>query len=276
LKPEALRSDVSSDVLKPAEEPKIRTDPLIHRSDTTPRGNPIPAPSEIAERRELARDRKEKTTGLIPADFTQRESAALQPDFITPAAGGPAPAWKRLVGAVADSVTTIALALALALPVMTGGYVWALSQAGVVMDQGLPQLTTTPGHAAVGELITSLFHRGGLSRAGELAGKLMHADDQQPFLILFAASALGLLFAVVAVLIYLVGGTVVRGAPYWHRRLGIEIVEHRTGYQVTWTRGVLRWLVFALLWPLAPLALALDRRALHDVLAGCAVRSKRR
>ena len=104
----------------------------------------------------------------------------------------------------------------------------------------------------------------------------MRADDQQPFLTFFSASALGVLFMVVGIILHLIGATVVRGAPYWHRKLEIEIVEHRTGYQLTWGRAVARWLAFALLWPLAPLALGMGTRALHDKLTGCAVRIKRR
>lgn len=279
LKPDAFGSDVSSDVLKPNEQQKVSTAPLIHRSDTTPRGNPIPAPSEIAQER----PRKEKTTGLIPADFTPTESSrsatgALQPDFLAGVPGGPAPVWKRAFAGIADGVTAVLLMLVLGLPLIMGGYAWALSQAGVVMEAGLPQLTTQPdsSRTGVGAIIGSLFHSGGLTRASELTVRLMRADAQQPFLSLFAASALGVLFSVVGVIIHLIGSTVVRGAPFWHRRLGIEIVEHRTGYQLTWGRAVARWLAVAVLWPLAPIALALDRRSLHDFVSGCGVRRKRR
>jgi hypothetical protein len=271
-------SDVSSDVLKPNELPKVHTEPLIHRSDTTPRGNPIPAPAEFAVKRDPLRDHREKTTGLIPADFTARESAALQPDFVTPVQGGPAPGWKRVFAGVADSVTTLLLMALLGLPLIVGGYLWALDQFGVVMVDGLPRLSANAGAeaAGAGALIGALFHDGGLARAVTICSQLMRADDQQPFLTLFSASALGVLFAVVGVIIHLIGATVVRGAPFWHRLLEIEVVENRTGYHLTWSRAVARWLAFAVLWPLAPLALGLGKRALHDTLTGCAVRCRRR
>lgn len=275
LKPSLMASDVSSDVLKPNEQLKVQTAPLIHRSDTTPRGNPIPAPSEIANER--MRDRKEKTTGLIPNDFAPSESVALQPDFVTPSPGGPAPAWKRTFAGIADSITLVLLMAAVGLPLIVGGYAWALNQAGAVIENGLPQLTTNPGNsAAAWDLATSLFHTGGLSRGLDIAQRLMRADDQQPFLTLFVATALGLLFMLVTIIIHLIGATVVRGAPFWHRRLAIEIVEHRTGYHLTWGRAVARWMAWSVLWPLAPIALGLDKRSLHDVLTGCAVRGKRR
>jgi len=279
LKLDAFGSDVSSDVLKPNEQQKVPTAPLIHRSDTTPRGNPIPAPADVAQER----PRKDKTTGLIPADFTPSDSvasdtAALQPDFLNGMPGGPAPAWKRACAGIADGVTAVLLMLVLGLPLIVGGYVWSLSQAGVVMEDGLPQLTTHPDSngTSTGTVIGSLFHRGGLARASDLTVRLMRADAQQPFLTLFAAGALGVLFAVVGLIIHLIGATVVRGAPFWHRRLGIEIIEHRTGYHLTWGRAVVRWLAFAFLWPLAPIALSLDRRSPHDVISGCSVRRKRR
>lgn len=279
LRADAFASDVSSDALKPNEQPKVQTAALIHRGDTTPRGNPIPAPSEIANPRPPRPvKQKEKTTGWIPNDLAPNNTPALQPDFLTAVPGGPAPVGRRLIAGVADGVTTVLVMLVLGLPLMVGGYVWSLSQAGVVIDAGgLPQLSTHPDRQLTGSgaVIGSLFQPGGVVHAIGLAKSLMHADDQQPFLTLFAAGTLGVLFAVVGVIVHLIGDTVIRGAPYWHRRCGLEILEHRTGYQLTWGRAVARWLFFAVLWPLAPLTLALDQRALHDRISGCAVRRKR-
>jgi hypothetical protein len=264
-----VASDVSSDVLRPNEQPKIQTDVLIHNSDTTPRGNLIAPPTS------LERDRKEKTTGLVPADFKQVESA-LQPDFVAGTRGGKASAWRRGVAGAADSLTLVLVILLTGVPVLVAGYAWALVQAGAIIENGLPQLTNTAGPGADGIALTkSLLHVDAIPRAVELTGRMMRAADQQPFLSLFATSTLAMLFTVVCVILYLIGATVVRGAPYWHRRLGLEIVEHRTGYLLTWTRAVARWFLFLLLWPLAPIGLGLDRRSLHDVLSGCAVRSKR-
>jgi hypothetical protein len=276
FKPSAMGSDVSSDVLKPDEQIKVQTAPLIHRGDTTPRGNPIPAPSEFAKERP-PRDRKEKTTGLIPNDFTPTGGNALQPDFVSPSPGGPAPVWRRCFAGIADGITLVVLMAAVGLPLSAGGYGWALSQAGAVIENGLPQLTSNPGNAAATwDLITSLFHHGGIARGMDIAVRLMRADDQQPFLTLFVANALGVLFLLVTIITHLIGATVVRGAPFWHRRLAIEIVEHRTGYHLTWGRSVARWVVCGILWPLAPIALGWDKRSLHDVFTGCAVRAKRR
>ncbi len=279
FKPRSLgRSDASSDALKPNEQPKVQTGPLIHRGDTTPRGHPI-APPPVPPPQRKASDLMD-ATGLIPADLAPSDNVALQPDFVTAVPGGPAPAWKRAVAGIADGLTALALMALLSLPLLMGGYAWSLTQAGVVIDNGLPQLSATPGNpgatSATGkDVVRSLFRVGGLTRAGELTNKLMHAEAQQPFLTLFVASTLGVLFAMVGGIIYLIAATVVRGAPFWHRLLRLEIVEHPSGYQTTWGRAVARWFAFALLWPLAPLALGLDRRSVHDVIGRCAVRRKR-
>ncbi len=284
IKTDAFASDVSSDSLKPNEELKTGTAALIHRDDTTPRGNLIPSPSNTTHERpsqahkKPKKNNKDHTTGLIPADFKQSNIATLQPDFLTAAPSGPAPAGKRLIAGLADGVTALLLMMMLSLPLILGGYAWALAQAGVVIEQGLPQLSAHPDrtNTSSSAVIGSLLRSGGLTRANELKSRLMRADDQQPFLTLFASTALGVLLAVVGASIYLIGSTVVRGAPYWHRTCGLEVLEHRTGYQLTWGRATFRWLIFALLWPLASLTLALDQRALHDRITGCAVRRKRR
>jgi hypothetical protein len=274
-------NDVSSDVLRP-NEVKDHTGALIHRGDTHPRGNSIiPPPLPLAKSTEEKNvNKKDKTSGLVPADFLPDDSGsdneALQPDFVTPIVAGPASAAKRCFAGVADAVTLVVLIVIIDVPLLIMGYVWSLAQAGVVIENGLPQLTTTPnGSANWTEIMASLFHHGGVARAGDIIARLMRADDQQPFMTFFALLVLSVLFALVAVILHLISATVIRGAPFWHRRLGIEVVEARTGYFLTWGRAVARWIAFLVLWPLAPIALALDQRALHDLLTGCAVRKKR-
>ena len=273
-------SDGSSDVLRPNEE-KVHTGALIHRGDTSPCGNPvIPHLSSGNLADQKIANREDKTSGLAPADFLPDDSGfeneALQPDFVTPIIAKPASAAKRCFAGIADTVMLVLLIVIIDLPLLIAGYVWSLTQAGVVIENGLPQFATVANGSGHGSaIIASLFHQGGVARAGEILARLMRADDQQPFVIFFALMVLSVLFALVAVVLYLIGATVIRGAPYWHRRLGIEVVEVRTGYFLTWGRAVARWIAFLVLWPLAPIALALDRRALHDLLTGCAVRNKR-
>jgi hypothetical protein len=262
-------TDVSSDILRPDEQSKVQTDALVHHSNT-------PKKNEISPQATRTNDGPGNTTGLVPADFKPTEDAALQPDLVAGSRGGKAPAWKRGVAGTADLFSLALITVTTGLPILVAGYAWALVQAGAVIDQGLPQLTGTPGNGASGiELAKSLMHDGGVTHAVELSQRLMRASDQQPFMTLFATSSVALLIMMVCAILYLIGSTVVRGAPFWHRRMGLEIVEHRTGYLLTWTRAVVRWLLFLLLWPLAPITLGIDLRSLHDVLSGCAVRGKR-
>ena len=276
-------SDVSSDVLRPNEE-KNHTGALIHRGDTSPRGNPVIRPPPVKPAEDYSAKKKDQTSGLAPADFLPDDSGfeneALQPDFVTPIVAKPASAAKRCFAAIADAVMLVLLIVIVDLPLLIAGYVWSLTLAGVVIENGLPQLPTAANGVAngagnVSAIVASLFHHGGIARAGEMITRLMRADDQQPFMTFFALLVLSVLFALVVVILHLISATVIRGAPFWHRRLGIEVVEARTGYFLTWGRAVARWSAFLVLWPLAPIALALDQRALHDLLTGCAVRKKR-
>jgi hypothetical protein len=137
---------------------------LIHRGDTHPRGNSIiPPPLPLAKSTEEKNvNKKDKTSGLVPADFLPDDSGsdneALQPDFVTPIVAGPASAAKRCFAGVADAVTLVVLIVIIDVPLLIMGYVWSLAQAGVVIENGLPQLTTTPnGSANWTEIMASLF-----------------------------------------------------------------------------------------------------------------------
>jgi hypothetical protein len=269
-----LRSDVSSDVLKPSEESKSGTGALA-----TKKAQAVPPSAQGASanpQSEAARKRRnDQTSSLMPSTFTPHAGSALQPDFPLGERLGHAPIGKRCISGLLDVLTTLILVGVLTLPVLIGGYVWALTQAGVTMDLGLPRLTTTPpALTPTGEIITSLGRPGGIERAFYLIESLARAQDQQPFLTVFVTGTISLLMAVVISLIALIGATVVRGAPYWHHAMGLVIVENSTGYRLTWTRSLIRWVLFALLWPLAPVTLANNVRSLHDVLSGCVVRQK--
>ena len=266
-----LPSDVSSAFLQPSEDSKSGTGALA----TKMAGKKLPPATANPKIGESIRPRGDQTSALVPSDFNSNSSSALQPDFPLNDRLGPAAAYKRAIGGLFDIVTVLLLITLLGLPVLVGGYVWALAQAGVTIEQGLPRLTSipptvTPTH----DIIVSLSRPGGIERAGYLIETLARAQDQQPFLTIFATSTIAVLAAVVSILVYLIGATVVRGSPFWQRRMGLVIVEVNTGYHLTWMRAIVRWGLFALLWPLAPISLAADKRGLHDILSGCAVRQK--
>jgi hypothetical protein len=266
-------SDQSSDVLKPSDDSKTGTSAL----DAQRRGKQPPSSNTVPAAKKTEGKKKEKTTGLIPNDFTPSDGAALQPDFLAPEHGDRPAAWRRLAAAVLDAVTQLTVILVLVVPTLMAGYGWSLWQAGSIIDQGLPRLALNPAQAAdTAALAMTLWHPGGMERAAELVTRLARADDQQPFLTLFATGTLAVLTAVMVLILGTLAATVVRGAPFWHRRLGLEIVEARTGYFLTWTRALLRWLLVALLWPFAVLALPARSRSPHDLLSGCQVRARKR
>ncbi|MFW5846273.1 MAG: hypothetical protein ACOCXJ_08600, partial [Planctomycetota bacterium] len=63
--------------------------------------------------------------------------------------------------------------------------------------------------------------------------------------------------------------------PFWHRRLGLVLVERRNGYFPTPIRACLRWVAVLAFWWLAPLTILLGWRSPHDLLSGCEIRHKR-
>jgi len=264
----AVGSDVSSVFLRPSEDSKPGTSALATKIGG--KLLPPPAPANPARNR-----RGDQTSALVPSEFTPHSGSALQPDFPLSDRLSPAAAHKRGFGGLFDIATVLLLMAVLCVPVLIGGYVWALAQAGVTIDQGLPRLTSTPpAIIPTSEIIASLSRPGGIERASYLIESLARAQDQQPFLTIFATCTIAVLAAVVTVLVYLIGATVVRGTPFWQRRMGLVIVELHTGYHLTWMRATVRWGLLALLWPLAPISLAADKRGLHDILSGCAVRQK--
>jgi hypothetical protein len=171
----------------------------------------------------------------------------------------------------------IMLAMSLAcLPLLALGYVLGLERAGAIIDSSLPHLVDHPPQPAKAwDIVASLFASGGLPRAWILVAQLYQRDDQHPFLILFSCAAAAFLAALLVILFGLVAATVLRGGPRWHRWLGIEIVDHQSGYYPTWGRALARWALFALFLPLSPIGLFFSR-GLHDRCSGCRVRHRRR
>ena len=222
---------------------------------------------------------KHHTTGhrLLPDDFSPSESAALQPDFVSEIDLNPPARWRRVVAGPLDAISLSVLALLLGGPVLLAAYGWALVQAGAGIDHGLPVLGVASMPAAdFSPLAASLLSLSGCQHAFTMVGHLANAADQQPFLTLFAIGTVAMLITVMVLLLGSVAATVVRGAPFWHRRLGLEIVELHTGYHLTWGRALARWSLAMLLWPLAIPFAAAGKRAPHDLICSCRVRGQKR
>lgn len=266
-------SDASSDTLSPSDDTKPATGAL---EDS--RANRAIRDLGLPERRADAPE-KQHTTGhrLLPNDFKPAESVALQADFVSDTdLAQPAP-WRRVLAGLLDTASLALLAVLFGGPVLMAGYGWSLVQAGAGMDHGLPVLGVPPAQAAgFAALAGSLLSPDGWPRALAIVGHLAKAGDQQPFLTLFAIGTVAVLISVMVLLLGSVAATVVRGAPFWHQRLGLEIVERATNQPPSWGRATARWLLVALLWPLAVPCACAGIRAPHDLLSGCRVRLHRR
>jgi len=186
------------------------------------------------------------------------------------------PGGRRVLAGLLDAIQSGTLALALALPPLVVGYVLALRAAGAVLRDGLPRLTyTTNEPASAAALAGSLLHAGGLQRAWTLASELQQHYEPLPALLLFAGVTAATLAFVLTHVLGTVVATVLRGGPLWHRRLGLAIVDSRTGAWPGWGRALARWSLLLVLWPLAPLGVLRRRRGLHDRLSGCEIRIRR-
>lgn len=266
--------DANSDRLSPSDDTKHGTGALEGS-----RKNRVLPDDKLPEPPRTETPPKQHTTAhrLLPDDFKQIESAALQPDFVSDFELSPPARWRRLVAGPLDVISLSLLALLLGGPVLLAAYGWALVQAGAGIDHGLPMLGVASAQAAdFSPLAASLLSPSGWLRAIDIVGHLSRAADQQPFLTLFAIGTVAVLISVMVLLLGTVAATVVRGAPFWHRRLGLEIVEDHTGYHLTWGRSLARWLLVLLLWPLAIPFVVTNKRAPHDLLCGCKVRVQKR
>ncbi len=221
--------------------------------------------------------RKDKTTGLLPADFSARESAALQAQTVVDDPALRATPRERALAGLLDGLQLVLFAAVLGLPPLLSGYGWALVHAGAVLEDGLPVINPHPaGTADLGSLVGSLLHPGGPTRALALIGQLRDQSDHGPLLLLFAGATLALLAALMVVAIGGVAATVLHGSPWWHRRLNLEIVESATGYHLTWLRACARWTLLLLFLPVTLMFVACGVRGPHDLIAGALVRRRKR
>ncbi len=264
-----INSDVSSDALRPSEDNKPGTGALATKD-----GKKVPIESEKKDN--AHKPRNDYTSTLMPAEFTPKSgNVALQPDFPLGEHAESAPLKKRVMGGVLDVLTMGALIMLLVSPILIGGYTWALKQAGVTIEHGLPRLTSTPSpESQTSEIIVSVFRPGGIERATYLIQSLAKSRDQQPFLTIFVSMTIAVLIIILTVLIYAIGATVVSGAPLWHKKMGLVIVERSTGIHLSWSRSFIRWILLLIFLPFFPLTFATNSRGLHDLLSGCEVRQK--
>lgn len=190
----------------------------------------------------------------------------------------------RILAGLLDGLQATVLALLAALPLLGGASVWALRRAGAGLAEGRPILTppagpggevSVPVAASLAELAQSLLRPGTWLELPQLASQLQTLD-RNAFLLLFVGATLATLAVVLVLVFSLVATTMLRGGPFWHRRLGLSLREMRSGFYPGALRSLGRWICAALLWPLAPFACLTGRRSPHDLLAGCRVERRDR
>ena len=260
-----------------------------HRATTSthqPSDLPVTNESALAAAHDLAATAADDPPLLLPPKPAPIPALTPQPppsglvSTANPFAGAAnvaPPAGRRLLAGVLDSFQAGVLALALAVPPLVVGYALALRAAGAVMRDGLPRLSFTADQpASVLQLAGSLLHAGGLARGLDMASELQQNYQRLPALLLFTGVTVAVLAFVLTHLLLTVVATVLRGGPLWHRRLGLAIVDARTGAWPGWGRAFARWSLLLGLWPLAVIAALLRRSGPHDRLSGCLVRTRPR
>lgn len=236
--------------MQPAPAPGSITSPLeaLRTGDTPPRPQQRRAPS---------------TTNLDAPMLAANRSGALEP----PTPAQPA-AWPRLLAGVYDG-TLAAVMLGIGLMVAILVLAWALTLAGAGVVDGLPRLAP-PSPAGFIGILLSFLHPSGL-QTGIGLSQGAAGGNPAAMVVLMVGAGLAAMATAGGLLAMLVLPTVLRGAPWGHRRFGLIIIGPDRSLP-SYGRSLARWLLVALLWPLAIPAIMLRRRALHDVLSGCSLR----
>jgi hypothetical protein len=174
----------------------------------------------------------------------------------------------RLLAGVQDGLLCALPGLG-GLALLVASITLALFTAGAGIDHGLPRLGHGPD-AGLADLLAAVLSRDGLEAAADQAKTAAGASVVAAAVIIIGA-ALAAMLAAAGLLFLLVVPTVERGAPWAHRRHGLQIVRGDGNAPLGYGRALLRWLLTALLWPLALPCVLAGMRAPHDLLSGCRV-----
>lgn len=99
-------------------------------------------------------------------------------------------------------------------------------------------------------------------------------DGDTAFLIVVLGGLAGLLLALLTHIFLLVVPTLLRGAPLWHRRFRLVIIDERTGYYPNIWRAVTRCFWLVALAPISFIGIIFGQKGLHDMVSGCAVHKR--
>lgn len=181
--------------------------------------------------------------------------------------------WQRLAAGVLDGLGSQLIALLVAAPCLIGGYLVALRQAKATVIDGAPLVIANSRPASLWELGGTLFGPNGWNAIGPSLDAL-RADHRQAFLVFFVAATAAVLAWLLVTTSLLVAATMVKGGPYWHRRLGLSIRDRQTGLYCSPGRSALRWLLAGLFGWMAPVFILLALPSPHDQLSRCVLRRR--
>ena len=234
--------------------------PAITASALSPHHPPAPVESSTPRR----------TTSILPTDAPVSDTNALIQD---PGWNKRPTRWPRVVAGIVDPVLASAIGLALGGLVAGVGTVMALVAAGAGFVNGAVALHA-PTPADLPTLVRGMLQPSAWAGIAELAQAIRAQPSSGPFLALFASWAVGAVIAELTLLLWLVAATVSTGAPWYHRRVGLVLVQRQSGHHLGWLRALVRWGLLGLTAPLALVTALLGRRGLHDLVVGCEVRRR--
>jgi hypothetical protein len=233
---------------------------------------PASAPGSITSPLEAVRPqpkaptpRRSPTTSsnLLAPEMQVNTSGALE----APHRAGVTP-MARLIAGVQDGLLSILPGLG-GLVLLLGSMALALFTAEAGLDHGVPRLGHGPA-AGLNDLLAAVLTFDGLDAAAEQLKAAAGASTVAAAVIISGA-AIAAMLAATGLLFQLVVPTVERGAPWAHRRHGLQVVRGDGMAPPGYGRALLRWLLAALLWPLALPCVLAGLRAPHDLISGCRV-----
>lgn len=225
-------------------------------------GSPVPPKAEPP--------RTHPTTAFTAPTSPAPPTSALTPGprrrvWLRPLVG------RRLAAAVLDGVSLVGIALTVALAPLALGVAVGAAAAGASLVDGRV-VVGTGGALGWQALLPVVLLPGGLVQIPGLVTDLLGSPVAFPGLFMgLTASAI---LAEIVLLWGTIGATMRRGAPWWHRVLGLEVVVQRNGHRLGWGRATCRWVLALVLAPLALITVWFGGRSLHDRWCGAEVRAK--
>lgn len=213
-----------------------------------------------------AHERASTLADDIAPPLPQVRDTSPEPALITPR--------RRILAGIADITQALLVSTLVTIPVLAGGSAIALHQAGAVIEDGRPLMVFGRPASPVWDLFLNQCTPYGWIGCWAIIPGLQQYHDSNPLLILSLSIILGICTFITLHLAITVVPTCLIGGPFWHHRLGLRIVEVRTGRPPSWSRTSLRWLAVLITWPMAWLPCLRGQRGWHDRWSGCDIRPR--